>query len=309
MRQTQFLLLRLVLLLFLISGLKAALAQTWPPNEAEWYYKVSSMGGVYPPYVSYQNIAVEGDTVINSQNCKIITRQNEQALCDNMGRTTEYIYEENSKVYWYNTETETFTLLYDFTAEQGDTWSISVDNCSFDVFVDSINYISINGVQRKKLHITSDEPYYFSGSIIENIGHTTSMFPDDIYWECNGAACDSDYLDGLRCYLEDNSMIYKPGDVACDTSYLITSNSRLDKDKITLGPNPFENILKVQVNNTKTKSRQYRYSIYNMLGRNLLNGKVTLNSTIDLSNLNTGIYIFLLESSNRIIYKQKIMKK
>lgn len=135
------------------------------------------------------------------------------------------------------------------------------------------------------------------------------MFPDDIYWECNGAACDSDYLDGLRCYLEDNSMIYKPVDVACDTSYLITTNSRIDKDKITLVPNPFENNLKLQVNNKKTRSYQYRYSIYNMLGRNLLNGKVTLNSTIDLSNLNTGIYIFLLESSNQIIYKQKIIKK
>lgn len=116
MRQTQFILLRLVLLLFLISGLKVASAQTWPPNEAEWYYKVSSMGGAFPPYVAYQHIEVEGDTVINGNNCKKITRQNEQNLCEGMGRVTEYIYKENGKVYWYNIDVGEFTLLYDFTA-------------------------------------------------------------------------------------------------------------------------------------------------------------------------------------------------
>jgi len=304
-----FILLRAMLLLFFISGLKFASGQTWPPDNAEWYYEVSSMGVTFPAYVSYQHIKVEGDTVINSQNSKIITRQNEQNLCDNMGRVREYIYEDNDKVYWYNTHTETFTLLYDFSAEQGDSWNISVDSCDFDVFVDSVDYVNINGVQHKELYITSDEPRYFSGTIIENIGHTTSMFPKDIYWECNGVACDSDYLDGLRCYLEDNSMIYKPVDVACDSSWVITSVSRLEEDRLTIAPNPFQDRIQIQLNNDKPASRQINFSIYNLLGRKSLEGKTTLNGTIDVSNLNTGVYILHLETDNQIIYKQKIMKK
>lgn len=307
MKHTQFILLESMLFLFFLIGIKSASGQTWPPDNAEWYYEVSSMGTTNPPYVAYQHIKVEGDTVINSQNSKIITRQNEQNLCGNMESLTEYIYEENDRVYWYNTHTEAFTLLYDFSAEEGDSWNISVDACDFDVFVDSVDYVNINGVQHKKLYISSDEPRYFSGSIIENIGHTTSMFPKDIYWECNGVACDSDFLDGIRCYLEDNSMVYKPIDTACDSTWYITSVPHLENDIITISPNPVDNQIQIQLQDNMIQ--QINFSVYNILGNKLLEGKAKQNGTINTSKLNTGVYILLLESNNQLIYKQKIMKK
>ncbi len=192
--------------------------ESWPNEKSEWYYEVQPVVGCFPCIVKFQHIKVIGDTLIHDKACMIIEKSSPGIICDDMGKTKEYLYYEAQIVYWYNEHIDDFTVLYDFSAEKGSNWEIKVAECSFTVHVDSVSSISINGSIRKILHI-SDERNYFSGSIIEQIGHTTSMFPKDIYYECAGWACDSDFTNGLRCYFENGEVVFRKGTVDCDSTY------------------------------------------------------------------------------------------
>jgi len=189
-------------------------------NNAEWYYEIKPFIGCLPCVVGFQHIKAVRDTLINNQVCVILEKSNsgDIDICDNMGSALEYLYAEGQKVYWYNEHLDDFTILYDFAAEIGGSWEIQVLDCNLLVTVDSTSIININSQERKILYIR-DENNFFTGSLIEGIGHTRKMFPSDFFYYCQGVACDSDFIDGLRCYLENEVILYKPAIADCDEVY------------------------------------------------------------------------------------------
>ena len=282
----------------------------WPPNNSEWYYQVNPLWVSFPRYVSYQNTKVIGDTIILSKECRILQKCNVTLICDNMGSDTEFIYEENNKVYWYNRVLENFTLLYDFSAGNGDFWEIFVDSCSFIVNVDSVGLLSVNDQDCKIIHI-SDENHYFTGDIIENIGHTISMFPKDIYFTCKGVACDSDHIYGLRCYLQNDTLIYKRDETPCDTIYEVYySIDEIESNCISFYPNPFTEVINIQLNNClKNYTDELQFNLYNSMGSKIKYGLMPKSRSIKLSGLKSGFYYIHLLSNNEVIHKQKIIKQ
>jgi hypothetical protein len=194
-------------------------------EKSEWYYDVHPFIGCFPCLIQFQNIKIIGDTIIQTKNCFILEKYSPGKICDDMGSSREYLYQEEQTIYWYNKYIDEFTILYDFAAIKGESWQIKVSNCSFTVQVDSISTITIDGFDRKVLHV-SDERNYFTGSIIEQIGHTTSMFPKDIFYSCDDVACDSDFINGLRCYLDNGEIRYKKGEAECDSVYQSNPSTR-----------------------------------------------------------------------------------
>ena len=284
--------------------------KSWPPDSAEWYYEVQSLFGCYPCYISYQNSKIVGDTIILSKECKILQKYNASEICDNMGNITEFIYEENNKVYWYNRILEHFTLLYDFSAKSGDSWEIFVNSCSLIVNIDSISSLFINNQDYRVQHV-SDENHYFTGDIIENIGHTTSMFPKDIYWVCQGVGCDSDFINGLRCYLINDIIVYKKDENPCDTTYQIFISIKENKcNSISFYPNPLRETLNIDIKNSgELYSDELYYNLFNSTGTMIKGGLLPKSKSLNLSGLKPGLYSIHLLLDNKIIHKQKIIKQ
>ena len=201
----------LILLAFALSGM--AQQGSFAPQGAEWYFDVLNPWGMHHNYALF---SVDGDTIIQGHQCSVI-RQNfvETGPGHENG---EFVYEENNKVYWFNPTTNTFTTLYDFAAEAGDSWYYEVGSCSHLVTVDSVGSVTWDGrtyrTQWVKYHDYQNLPA-FRGKIIEGIGYEKGLFPS--VWTCNGEVLyDASEIEYLRCYVENSEMVYHEGSYDCD---------------------------------------------------------------------------------------------
>ena len=175
------------------------------PQGAEWYFNIFSF--MNSP-ITYYRMAVEGDTLIQGHQCSVITRQ---YLGGNGDK--QYVYEENDKVYWYNATLDAFTTLYDFDAEEGESWICHIDSCSYEVTVQSVEQVTWGGRTYRVQNIASVEGDFYE-RIIEGIGSVKGLFP--YTYTCGGNIYCGPYPDYLRCYLVDGEMLYHEGDLECD---------------------------------------------------------------------------------------------
>ena len=251
-----------------------------------------------------------GDTVVGNQRPKIIVRSNTQY--DKDGHTEvshEYVYEENSKVYWWNQDLEQFTVLYDLGAETGDEWEIKVGYESIVMHVDTVEYYEHNGLNYRMLRV-SDENDLFSGDILCGIGHMTSFFPERLMHR------DGDYtVDGLRCYWVGDALVYHNGEEDCDAVYSeihgvgedgpsTPSTGSGTEGTLEVYPNPANGILFVETHGRASLSNQ-TYHITNLLGQTLLQGNITAeNQQIDISSLPAGMYFISMDGQTVKFVKQ-----
>ncbi len=291
-----------------ISNINSA----WPSLNAEWYYEIQSMGGSIPQYITYQQTKIIGDTTILTKNCMVMKKLNAQNICESMGREYEYLYKSGDTLYWYNPDMNGFTPLYIFSALVGESWDIAIGNCSFSVSVDSINTVIINNKTERVLYI-SDFDNYFSGEIIEDIGHTTSFFPKDIYWSCNGVGCDSDRINMLRCYLVNDTLQYHWSLAPCDTNYLFFTNmiEHSLANSINIYPNPVKDFFALQFKNEIAKFvDEFYYQIVDTQGRLVNEGYYTRATIFSSNNLSPCLYTLrlFLDSSLKININLKFLK-
>ena len=179
------------------------------PQGAEWYFDVFNPWGTHP---EYQRFFVDGDTIIQGQQCSIIS----QHFVDTGHEGGEFVYEEDNKVYWFNPTTNAFSVLYDFDAEAGESWYYEVGECSHQVVVDSVGSVTWNGhTYRTQWVRFNEDVQYYSGKIIEGIGYEKGLFPS--IYVCDGLEMfDAEEIEYLRCYVNDGEMLYHEGGYDCD---------------------------------------------------------------------------------------------
>jgi len=269
-------------------------------QNSEWYYEIEWENG----NITYQHLECEGDTAVGNQRPKIIVRSNTQY--DKNGYTDvthEYVYEENSKVYWWNHDLDEFTVLYDLGAETGDEWEIKVGMESIIVHVDSVGVFEYDGETRKMLHI-SDAGNIFNGDIVVGYGHMTSFFPEKLMHRDGGYT-----VDGLRCYWVEDALLYHNGDEDCDAIYSEIHGVGEDGPSTGSGaavvyPNPANNMLFVETRLIASLPDP-TYRITNLVGQTLMQGKITAeNQQIDLSSLPAGMYFISMDGQTMKFVKQ-----
>lgn len=181
------------------------------PLGAEWYFNLSSFMG---SPVSYHRMSVLGDTIIQGHNCSVISAP----YLGGNGNGEQYVYQDNAVVYWYNQALEAFTTLYDFDAEAGESWICHIDTCSFEIKVKEVDtLIWEERVYRIQHVVTVGEEngaYAMSGRIINGIGYEAGLFPYP--WACENVIYDGASPNYLRCYLENEELLYHEGEYDCD---------------------------------------------------------------------------------------------
>ena len=181
------------------------------PLGAEWYFNVASAWG---NPVTYHHTYVTGQEEVQGHLCSRVFLPYYGAYGG-----SELVYEEDNVVYWYNRMTDAFTTLYDFNADEGDSWICEVGDCSYQVVVQAVTDVTYNGRVYRRQEVVSpdglfDHSLYNGRSfIIEGVGYMDGVFPYPFV--CGGTFPDWPFPDWLRCYIVNGEMIIH-GDGACD---------------------------------------------------------------------------------------------
>ena len=250
----------------------------------EWYYEIQNEDGS----VTYQHLECAADTTINNKDVLIIIRTN--TLYDKGEHaevTREYIYEKDDIVYWWNSELQEFTALYDYGAQTGDNWVIKVGTETLTIHVNAVESIEYEGRTFRMLQV-SDDQELFSGNIVCGIGHLTSFFPERLM-----VNSDRMRVEGLRCYWVGEELIFKLGDEDCDAIYSEihgVDESKPMETQFNVYPNPADGVLYVETRRV-TSLPTDTYRITNLMGETVQTGNLTAETQqIDVTNLPQGMY-------------------
>lgn len=157
--------------------------------------------------------------------------------------------------------------------------------------------IYFDGIPYKKLTI-ADPNNAFSGSLLSNIGHMTSFFPERLMNREK-----SFHVEGLRCYWVDDELVYKMGDEDCDAIYEelhLGIEELADDATFAVYPNPTNGVLFVDTRHGMPIPEQTEYRITTPLGQTLLQGHITAEiQQINIEKLPAGMYFITFAGQTR----------
>ena len=286
----------LFLILSILSFFNLSAQQEWAPIGAQWHYK---LGYAFSPNTSFNFFESVGDTVINNQSCRIITRLTDG--CTNIGNKA-YMYSENNQVFYFNPFTENFSLFYDFNAEAGDSWVVedwgnnffvSTYDTTYTVNVLNTDTVEYNGTMLKRMMVHYGNPNQVD-TIIEKFGGTTKMFQFEY------PLCDDSHDTGLRCYEDPDLGFVSLRNIACNA----TPTTNLEIPKIEVFPTLFTNTISINYEN-ESSIKIFSLTGENHFQQNLSEGK----NEINLSHLKNGIYfIQLFDNKRHPLIVKKLVK-
>ena len=260
----------------------------------EWYYEIENENGS----ITYQYMYQAGDTIVQDEPTHILVKINTLYDKDlHQDVTHEYVYERDGKVYWWNKTLEEFTVLYDFGAEEGDSWTIKVGTESLTMHVDAVEEIEYEGRTYRMLRV-SDPEDLFSGNIVCGIGHLTSFFPERLMDNGDGVR-----VEGLRCYWIEDELVFKYGDEDCDAIY--SEVHGVEEDGPSTGsvafavyPNPTNGIL--TIHHSAFRIHHSAFRITNLMGQTVLSGNINADTQqINVSSLPQGMYFITFAGEMR----------
>ncbi len=281
------------------------ISQSFAPIGAKWYYshRENPFGSAA---VGYQLFEVTGDTVINSQLCRVVHKtyfSSDSSINDN---GYLYLYKNANQIYYL--DSNHFELLYDFNLNAGDTLTIkNPDSYNSDTLiyfvVDSVDTEIISGITHKKQYFHDTNGYFDMFSpVIENIGSVCYFFPRS-QLDCDAANCYN-----LLCY-EDTSISFHTSSTPCDMIISSITTAKLDNVTIELFPNPATNKLFISVTDNQTQLKGFE--IFNVQGKQIkseffdTSNKKTVYSCpcldktkINLRNFKSGTYYISIFTNN-----------
>lgn len=261
-------------------------------SNAQWYYslwRTNEQTGGY-----FYRILASGDTLLSGKNCKVIR------MFDSYGQLIDgayyYMYEEARKGYiWQHTQ---FKLLYDFSAQVGDTITAAVvyhpqlrvfethdvpTNTEVSYVVKNIRVVG----QRTYWDVQYlDSSWRFSDAIMEGIGSWLGIFGGPYHAAPTGLA------GSLRCYFNGTHGINYGNFSQCDK--ILSVNELVSQQHFRLYPNPTNDIIQLP----ESLIRQ-EYEVYTTLGKIILSGSVSESATVSLSQLPPGTYFIRLPQTQQ----------
>lgn len=283
-------------LLFFCVGLKAQPFQPFPGANAKWTIGVYDVFGAFHYGYYYKLDAVNTDTTIGSGVYKKIYR------CDSLGHTDykgALRQDAGRKVFFMQPDSVNEKLLYDFSANAGDTvYNVYSDYASAEPVhneeILDVDSIAINGAYHRRLLLHLN--FYW----IEGIG-------------CNGGLFESTYggtfayVYKLDCFTKDSVPIYSSATGNC----LLSGVTELEAESnYNLYPNPGKGLITLHydapLQNTAT------LNVYNATGacvfKTLLKQGIQQHS-IDLKQLGDGIYFYTITTASTMQTGKIILEK
>jgi hypothetical protein len=275
--------------------------QPFAPIGAEWFYRVIRQGnpltGQYNPNDPvYETFTVTKDTLVGDRTCRLIEHEWTRYNLSQNPLSREVVYVEGDSVFIYRNEA--FHLLFDFSAQPGDTIRVLDEpflgffhnnSAVFDEFayrIDSVGMLVQGGDSLRIQYVsdlvdndsagnTLDRNYWgmrdfvefnngTPGRIVEGIGslNVRSFF---------GTPLTAVYIpesppDQLGCY-QDSARSYQFLDYDCETyRWAATSTTPATPVALRVHPNPFTAALTITI----ASPGAYQLRLFDALGRQQL---------------------------------------
>ena len=281
-----------VLLLLLMAMEGMAKAQDYEPiiqEGNEWYTLDVIVNPGFPPNHHYSTLVhwISDDTLVDGvRYTKVLETRNGEGT----PRLATLLREEDGKV--WKRESATDILIYDFTAQVGDTLRFG-DFHEFDFFVvDSISIEQIGGKDRRKFWFGLE--YDFTGEPVaietwtEGIGSDMGLLFSGWYYVTGG------YYRAL-CFHQNGELLWQNEYYG---TCMIDAVEEMDISPISLYPNPTSEV--VHIEGVEAAEVQ----VYNSFGQ--LVKTVHDANEIPVAALPQGVYLLRITDTDGKVYMNKI---
>lgn len=326
---------RMMFLVFLSFLGSRGYSQEFAPLGTKWTYEEFGPRGF--GFNIATQFRVEKDTLINKRYCPIITRYtlNEYGIWERWASEIVSSSADGDRVYVFLQDS--FHLLFDFTAEVGDTIEVVDEKFNFlfadpgvnytqhrfSYKIDSISLISIGMDTLLTQFVSYTWPTFdivpemgfqdvldytnnIPGRIVKGVGALSRAGP-------LGTSSDLSYFfdyypDYLTCY-EDPNRFYSFRAIDCDSLIsFYTSTDDLSPrsgDHVKVYPNPFSNFIVID----HQGERVNYIRIFDFYGSSIRAIEpISSKTVIDLSNISAGIYLVSLSFSGGEMINYRIVK-
>jgi len=309
---------KLIYFILLILSSNLSFSQGWFEDNPKWTNNI--LGSTIIDGI--QTLTVIGDTTINGQDCKILNTNRNYKKVVGGGDTISYdfnsyrfAYEEEDKVYFYDSYYEVFQLSYDFSLDEGDDMIFIPDgiNCEPDTLkVYENGIITIDGVdlryQKLLFHQEGDilelkniieKVGYYQDEIIDanNISSTSYPFPYlnmHYHFDC----LFEEPAPNPICFQNDN-FDFNYTNVSCDEITNISTIERNNIANIKFYPNPF--VDEIQIENLTSYTIK-EYELFDLLGNIIVRKQIESLAneiiSINIPNITKGVYFVKVLLSN-----------
>jgi len=256
----------------------------------KWVYETEETP--FPVKVGYQTFEIIDTTEWQEKKVFVVANSYDD--------TREYMFIENSKVYFWDASKSVFQLIYDFasTANYSIAWQgqCSSDTGTANITIDSISSLLINSKNISVQYIsiqnsgTTEDP--LSTEVYENIGlaHGGIKLPLGLGF------CDSGrYLTKLRCFYSDTNY-FTFVDYPCDSVWFTTSTLHLEDSNPIIYPNPSNGLM-----HTDHLDGNFKFELFNMEGMLLQTGSINNNEIVTAYK---GLIIVRLYNRKSVFYSK-----
>jgi hypothetical protein len=281
-----------LLLLSILLSTTGIMAQTsdFAPVGARWIYTEANFALQGVPYI----MEVTGKENFKGKWCSRFEYQPNSL--DKL-----YLYTGNDTVFYYSFLSEQFEMLYDFSAEVGDSWIIgglegyNPDNplpyAPDTITVDSISHLYISGDTLKVWHIHNTFWFDWGDRIIEKVGNDGLPLPRFGLFETS--------VWGLRCF-ETSETFFQFVPYPCDTIFSTTSatNAPVETLKIHVSPNPATDLIQLP-----WEGPLESLQLFDALGQQMPSGSFHLSEgrlEVPVGHLPAGMYFLHLWAQGRV---------
>lgn len=301
-----------VLVLFFIGQMNSPIYQNFPTVDGYWkvqYGDVTCVDihGVSNVCSEYQYI-VTGDTIISNETFRKISLSgkdrnpiNETWSFWNSGYHGCYRNDiVNKRVYYIPKDSINEILLYDFNLSLNDTLPetfVYKQSQYGTITVDQIDSVLINNTYLKRYHL--DNAGFGQEYLIEGIGSTLGLLsPISPFFEHHFV---------LMCFDNEHDNLSYQDYIYSDCD-LITSvqDENLNHSNIEIFPNPATHYLRIE----NPQSRALSLDIFNAKGQRVKTiRKIENSDSIDISELNVGLYFIRISENGIWIKTLKLVKE
>ncbi len=287
-----------IFLLLSTNNIGYAQQQEWLPDGTTWHYNTT---GWAVEYGTQQKYTIEGDSLIHGKTCKkLITPF---MTCNERPRIN-YLYKENDQLYFYEADIDSFKLLFDFTLNVGDTftlpsWGTMTDSWQHESLLITIDSISsfIMGSDTLKAFHYFPEPT-FESRIIEDIGSDQAFFHIG-----STGACGDESEHGLNCFTHPTYGLFEfrsnsPCSVGIETDQ--------PKMNVQIYPNPTSHHIQIDVPPTSNITRTV---IYDNKGSIWFEKRGFPDTSITTDQLPVGLYFVKLTQLDGTYFVEKFIKE
>jgi hypothetical protein len=272
-------------------------SDTFAPLGAKWHYGVYE--NFWMDWQHYRTFEVIKDTVIEDKQCSVLQQMDYFFYHpEDIIESYEYLHQEQQKVFKWNKEYDTFDLLYDFSAEVGDSWIAPYSSYSIidtaTITVNAVDTVEISGKKLKRMTVTSSS---FS-SFGDNVQYITERIGGSGYLFLYGYSWDDVYIPRFRCY-DDDEISYHL--TQCD--FITTGISEINRQADIIVTDNF-----VQLPQS-LKSITDRALIININGQCVLTAAPDIEGKISISDIPKGIYFITLQKNNYNSQSLKFIKQ